>query len=107
MKSYGTKELQSGGPISAKRKWLRKLSLRLALDFKILPSCSTVEVINVETNSTYLGGNADIFKARHSGNVVALKRFRINQGEITSEKLKVRDKQTLSLPYSLLTNTLL
>lgn len=79
-----------GADTSSKRRWLRKLSPRLALEFNTLPSGMTVRVVDVSQEGMHLGGYADIYTARYDGKVVVLKRFKVHQREITSQKIRVQ-----------------
>ena len=75
--------------LSAKRRWLRKLLLRLTLKFDTLPSSMTVQVVDISEDIIYSGGLVDVFTARCNGKAVALKRFRVRQEDLTTEKTRV------------------
>ena len=87
-----TDMLWSQGPeeLSAKRRWLRKLLLRLIFEFDTLPSSMIVQVEDVSEYAIYSGGLTDIFTARCNGKAVALKRFRAGRRDITIEKIRVQ-----------------
>ena len=76
--------------LSAKRRWLRKLLLRLTLEFDTLPSSMTVQVMNVSEECLLGGGYADIYEGRYNGKVIALKRFRLLPADITTQKIRVQ-----------------
>ena len=75
--------------LPAKRRWLRKVLLRLALEFDTLPSSMTVQVVDISEDIIYSGGLVDVFTARCNGKAVALKRFRVRQEDLTTEKTRV------------------
>ena len=75
--------------LPAKKRWLKKLLLRLALEFGTLPSSMTVHVMNVSEECLLGGGYADIYEGRYNGKVIALKRFRLLPADITTQKIRV------------------
>ena len=99
--------LWSQGPeeeLSAKRRWLRKLLMRLIFEFDTLPGSMIVQVVNVSEYAIYSGGLTDVFTARCNGKAVALKRFRVSRQDITTKMIRVllRDSYD-SLRKSLIT----
>ena len=62
----------------ARRKWLRHLRLRLALDHSMIPSAMVVKVDDVnQDNFAEFGGFCDLLRGSYNGIPVALKRYRI------------------------------
>ena len=72
---------------AARRKWLRYLRLRLAIDHSMVPSTMVIKVDNVNhDNFAGSGGFCDLLRGTYNGISVALKRYRISMKNIEREE---------------------
>lgn len=87
----GLRERASALDVSTTHRRLRRLLLRLALEYDQLPQGVHVSGVTCAcSESVMCGGFADIYKGEHKGKVVALKRLRVFQMMEPSRKVRVK-----------------